>query len=323
MSGPVVLQLGLLMPGPAEELARKTVRLHSIPVLRGGGFTEPIPKSIRVIASGAPASFISGEVMDDLPSLELIANYGVGYDFIDVKAAAARGIVVTNTPNVVDEDVADMAVGLMLATIREIPQADRFTRAGNWSANPFPLTATLRDRHIGIAGLGRLGKAIARRCAAFNVPISYHGRTEQPGVPYRHYASLIDLAAAVDVLIVTTPGGPATRHLIDACILDALGPNGILVNMARGTVVDENGLIVALREKRILSAGLDVYENEPEVPLALREMPNVVLLPHVGGGTFHTRIAVSQLVVDNVLSWLSGAGPKTPVPETPWKPKPR
>lgn len=323
MSEPVVLQLGLLMPGPAEELARKTALIHSVPVPRGGGFAEAIPKSIRVIASGSPASYISGDVMDALPALELIANYGVGYDFIDVKAAAARGIVVTNTPDVVDEDVADMGVGLMLATIREIPQADRYTRAGSWSTKPFPLTATLRDRHIGIAGLGRLGKAIARRCAAFGRPISYHGRTEQTGVPYRYHASLLELAKAVDVLIVTTPGGPATRHLIDAQILDALGPNGILINMARGTVVDEQALIAALREKRILSAGLDVFENEPEVPAALREMPNVVLLPHVGGGTFYTRIAVSQLVVDNVLSWLSGAGPKTPVPETPWPPKAR
>jgi lactate dehydrogenase-like 2-hydroxyacid dehydrogenase len=241
----------------------------------------------------------------------------VGYDHIDAKWAAARGIVVTNTPDVLTEEVADTALGLLLCTVRELPQAERYLRAGKWLEEDYPLTrATLRDRTVGIIGLGRIGKAIARRLDAFGVPVVYHGRNPQPGVPYRFYANLVEMARDADVLMVVTPGGPATKNLIDAKVLAALGSDGILINMSRGSVVDEPALIAALQTGKILSAGLDVFANEPRVPRELIEMENVVLFPHVGSASVYTRDAMGQLVVDNLLSWAAGTGPLTPVPES-------
>jgi lactate dehydrogenase-like 2-hydroxyacid dehydrogenase len=183
---------------------------------------------------------------------------------------------------------------------------------------PYPLTkATLRDRTIGIAGLGRIGKAIARRLDASMVPVVYYGRHRQSDVPYRYYSNLIDMARDVDVLMVVTPGGPETANLINAAVLDALGPKGILINVARGSVVDEPALVKALQEKRIMAAGLDVFVEEPKVPQELIEMDNVVLFPHLGSATVHTRRMMGQLVADNLLAWAAGKPPLTPVPETP------
>jgi lactate dehydrogenase-like 2-hydroxyacid dehydrogenase len=274
--------------------------------------------SIRGIARGAHAG-IDGKLIERLPKLDIIANFGVGYDGIDLRACAARGIIVTNTPDVLTEEVADTALGLLLMTVRELSAAERHLRAGKWPSGNYPLTkGTLRDRTVGIAGLGRIGLAIARRLQAMQVPVVYHTRHARAGVTLRHYADLGEMAAAVDTLIAVLPGTPETRNVIDARILTALGPTGVLINMGRGSVVDETALAAALRDKRILAAGLDVFTNEPNVPAELLALDNVVLLPHVGSASIYTRDAMGQLVVDNLTSWFDTGKPLTPVPETPW-----
>jgi lactate dehydrogenase-like 2-hydroxyacid dehydrogenase len=279
---------------------------------------------LRAVAAGGPVhDRVDPAFMAKFPKLEIISSFGVGYDHVDAKWAGEHGIVVTNTPDVLNEEVADTALGLLLCTVRELPQAERHLRAGKWTNGDYRLTASLRGRRAGIVGLGRIGKAIARRLEAFGLPVVYHGRKAQPGVAYRYYPDLVEMARDVDVMIVITPGGAATRHLINAKVLEALGPNGILINVSRGSVVDQDALIAALKGRKILSAGLDVYANEPHVPPELMAMDNVVLLPHVGSASVHTRNAMNQLVVDNLLAWAAGKKPLTPVPETPWPPKPK
>jgi len=210
----------------------------------------------------------------------------------------------------------------LLCTAREFPQAERYLRAGKWVQKNYPLSkATLRNRTVGMVGIGRIGQAIARRLAAMQVPVVYHSRRPAAGVPYRHYPKLIDMARDVDVLMVITPGGAETKNLIDAQVLKALGPDGILINMSRGSVVDEPALIKALQQKTILSAGLDVFAREPEVPAELIAMDHVVLFPHLGSASVATRDKMDQLVVDNLLAWAAGKPPLTPVAETPWPPK--
>ena len=277
---------------------------------------------LRAIAAGGPVhDRVGPDFMAKFPKLEIISSFGVGYDHVDAKWAGEHGIVVTNTPDVLNEEVADTALGLLLCTVRELPQAERHLRAGKWANGDYRLTTSLRGRRAGVVGLGRIGKTIARRLEAFGLPVAYHGRTAQAGVSYRYYPDLVEMARDVDVMIVITPGGAATRHLIDAKVLEALGPNGILINVSRGSVVDQDALIAALKERKILSAGLDVYANEPHVPPELMAMENVVLLPHVGSGSVPTRNAMNQLVIDNLLAWTAGKKPLTPVPETPWPPK--
>jgi lactate dehydrogenase-like 2-hydroxyacid dehydrogenase len=255
-----------------------------------------------------------------LPKLELIANFGVGYDSIDVAAAAQAGVVVTNTPDVLNDEMADFTVGLLLATIRRLPHADRHVRGGHWAGGAaFPLSASLRGRHVGIAGMGRIGRVIARRLSGFDLPISVFVRRPRDDLAFPCYRSLVDLAAAVDTLIVVLPGGAQTRHMVDGDVLRALGPNGVLINVARGSVVDEAALIEALQSGAILAAGLDVFAEEPRVPEVLHAMENVVLLPHIGTATHHTRGLMGDLVVENVRSWFAGHGAVTPVPETTGK----
>ncbi|MFZ0609708.1 MAG: 2-hydroxyacid dehydrogenase [Xanthobacteraceae bacterium] len=275
--------------------------------------------NVGAIACSATTELIPGSVMAKFPKLQIVASFGVGYDHMDVKYAAAHGIIVTNTPDVLTEEVADTALGLLLCTVREFPQAERFVRAGTWAQKGYPLSkATLRDRTVGIVGMGAIGQAIARRLAAFGVSVVYHARNKRPELPYRHYPKLLDMARDVDTLLVIVPGGAATQNMINAEVLDALGPNGILINMARGSVVDEPALIEALRDKRIMAAGLDVYVKEPEVPAELIAMDNVVLFPHLGSASVHTRDKMDQLVVDNIVAWAHGKPPLTPVPETPF-----
>lgn len=252
-----------------------------------------------------------------LPKLEIIANFGVGYDSIDLRAATECGVVVTNTPDVLNDEVADFTVGLLLSTIRELPQADRFLRDGKWLRGSYPLTQTLRDRTIGFLGMGRIGQAVAKRIEAFDVPIVYHCRKPQSGVPYRYYPDLKTMATDVDTLIAILPGGASTRHIVNADVLAALGPRGILINVARGSVVDENALIAALQNGTIHGAGLDVFADEPNVPSSMLALPNVVAVPHVGSGTHHARAAMGDLVVENLRSWFDGRGPVTPVREAP------
>ena len=284
-------------------------------------FIKEVGPRIGAIALAFNHSKVDGAFMSRFPKLEQISNFGVGYDHVDAKWAGAHGIIVTNTPDVLNEEVADTALGLLLCTVREFPQADRYVRAGKWPQAQYPLAkATLRDRTVGIVGMGRIGKAIAKRLEAFGVPVVYHSRNPQD-VAYKYYPKLLDMARDVDTLMIIVPGGAATQNMINSDVFKALGPRGIVINMARGSVIDEPALIEALKNKTIYSAGLDVFAKEPEVPKELLEMDNIVLLPHLGSSTEVTRQAMDQLLVDNILAWAAGKPPLTPVPETPYPPK--
>ena len=284
---------------------------------REAALAELAPR-IRAIAAGGGHAKLDGAMMSRFPNLKIVSSFGVGYDHIDAAWAGRNGIVVTNTPDVLNDEVADTTFGLMLATVRQIPQADRFVRDGKWLKGAFPLTASLRGRTLGILGLGRIGKTIARRAEAFGLKIVYHGRQPQEDAPYLYFPTLVGMARACDILVAITPGGAETRHLINAEVLEALGPHGVFINVARGSVCDEQALIAALRDRKILSAGLDVFADEPNVPKDLLEMDHVVLRPHVGSGTNHTRDAMGRLVVDNIASFSRNGAPLTPVAETPW-----
>jgi len=277
---------------------------------------------VRAIAISDLIGPVSNDLLHRFPKLEIISSFGVGYDHLDTKWLCERGVVACNTPDVLTEEVADTALGLIIATLREFSQSERHLRAGRWPETSYPLSkASLRDRTVGLVGMGRISKALARRLDACGVPMAYHARRPQADVGYRYYIDLIEMARDVDVLVVIVPGGPGTKHLINAEVLNALGPKGVLINIARGSVVDEPALIAALKDGRILSAGLDVYANEPHVPDELRELENVVLLPHIGSASQYTRTAMDQLVVDNLAAWAAGRSPLTPVAETPWPPK--
>jgi lactate dehydrogenase-like 2-hydroxyacid dehydrogenase len=279
-------------------------------------FSPVIAERVLAIAVTQRSGPIDAGFMQRFPNLKIVASFGVGYEHVDANWAGAHGITVTNTPDVLNEEVADTALGLLLCTVREFPQAMRYLQAGKWPQGPYPLTkATLRDRTVGMVGMGRIGRAIARRLDAFGVPVVYHSRRPGADLAYRYYPHLLDMARDVDVMMVIVPGGSDTRNLINTAVLEALGPTGILINVARGSVVDESALIAALRDKKIFSAGLDVFVNEPNVPKELMEMENVVLFPHLGSATVYTRAAMDQLLVDNLISWVSGGGALTPVPE--------
>jgi lactate dehydrogenase-like 2-hydroxyacid dehydrogenase len=260
------------------------------------------------------------DVQSQFPKLEMIASFGVGYDHIDSAYAREHNIVVTNTPDVLTEEVADVAMGLLIATLREFVKADKYLRSGLWQTHNYPLSVgSLRDRKVGFIGMGRIGQAIARRLEASRVPVVYHSRKPAAGVSYQHYPDLIEMAKAVDTLVVIVPGGASTSKIVNADVLKALGPRGVLINVARGSVVDEPALVAALKSGTILAAGLDVFANEPSVPDELKAMQNVVLLPHIGSASVVTRNAMDQLVVDNLKNWFAGKAPLTPVVETPVK----
>ncbi len=272
------------------------------------------------LASKITAAATSGSrgmdaaTMARLPNLKLIAHFGVGVDSVDVDAAKARGITVTNTPDVLTEEVADLAVALMLAAIRRVPQGDRYVREGKWPKGAMPLTQSMQyGKSVGIIGLGRIGKAIARRCEAFNLKVAYQGRNRQAEVAYSYHADPVSLARAVDILVVAAPGGDATRHLVNREVLEALGPEGTIVNIARGSLIDENAMIEALASGKLGAAGLDVFDKEPQVPAALLAFENVVVQPHVGSATHPTRAAMGQLVVDNLAAYFAGRPLLTPV----------
>lgn len=321
MSRTDILMTAPMMPIVIEALD-KAVTLHRLwEQTDKEAFLKEFGPRIRGVATSTLFGRVDASLLDRLPNVEIVSSFGVGYDNVDAAEAARRNIVVTNTPGVLDDEVADLTLGLLLATLRKIPQADRYLREGQWLRASFPLSATLRERKIGIVGLGRIGKAIAKRLSGFDVSIAYHGRTQQDDVAYAYYPTVTGLAEACDVLIVITPGGASTRHLIDADVLKALGPTGVLINVARGTVVDEQALIQALKSGTILSAGLDVYEDEPRVPQELIDLEHVVLLPHIASASVHTRNAMGKLVADNLISWFDGKGPLTPIAETPWRPK--
>jgi hydroxypyruvate reductase len=261
-------------------------------------------------------SKLPGELIAKLPALEIISVMGVGYDGVDVAAAKQRGIMVTHTPDVLNDDVADLAIGLMLACARQLPQADRWVREGKWAAQgAMPLARKMSGARLGLVGMGRIGQAIAQRALAFGMTVAYTARTHKPQLPHTFYADARELASRCDFLVVITPGGEGTRRLINAEVLEALGTKGILVNVARGSVVDEAALVDALQRGVIGGAGLDVFEAEPNVPQALREMPQVVLTPHIGSGTTQTRRAMADLAMNNLRAHFAGRPVLTPVPE--------
>lgn len=312
MSRPTVL-----MPTPMSDVVLEgcAARFDLIRLWEAGDADTALAargQDVLAVATGGQRP-LDAALMDLLPDLQIIASFGVGYDSVDVEAADQRGVVVTNTPGVLDDEVADTAMGLLLMSVRELGRAERYLRAGRWPSGPYPLTpTTVAGRRLGVLGLGRIGEAIARRAEAFGMTIGYHNRHEKD-VPYRYYRSLVEMADDVDTLVVVTPGGAATHHLVDAEVLRALGGDGVLVSVGRGSVVDQAALVEALRGGVILGAGLDVYEDEPHVPPELLELQNAVLLPHVGSASVPTRRAMGQLVVDNLSTWFETGRALTPV----------
>lgn len=312
MTKPDLLQICPLPPDVMGQL-QPAFTVHTLfDAADKNGLIAGLAGGLKAAVTNGNAGF-SPALMDQLPKLKLISSLGVGYDNIDVHAAATRGIAVTNTPDVLTDDVADVALILLLGSVRRMPQGDSYVRRGEWLKRPMALTQRVGGRKAGIVGLGRIGMAIAKRAAACEVNIAWHGPRAKPEVPYPYYADLAALARDSDFLIIACPGGPATRHLVDAAVLEALGPKGWLINIARGSVVDEAALIAALRDQKIAGAGLDVFDDEPRVPEALLAFDNVVLQPHVGSATVETRRAMSQLVVDNVHAFFAGKPLLTPV----------
>ena len=298
---------------PMMEALRGAFRVHDrIHETDPTAFAAVAPR-IRAIA-GSGESKVSRELIAQLPKLEVISVFGVGYDGVDAAAARERGISVTNTPDVLNDEVADLAIGLAIAVARRIPQADRYVREGKWPGGPMPLARKMSGARLGIVGLGRIGNAIAKRAEAFGMTIAYTSRNARPESPYRYLPSAEALAAEVDFLVVITPGGAGTRKLIDAKVLKALGKDGYLINVARGSVVDEAALIEALQNGTIAGAGLDVFENEPNVPAALAALDNVVLTPHVGSATWQTRHAMGDLAFGNLVAHFAGKPLLSPVP---------
>ena len=276
-------------------------------------FLAELPEGVRFVATGGSAG-CSREIIEAMPDLEIISSFGVGYDAVDVAAAKENDVRVTNTPDVLNDCVAEVTLALMLALAHRLPEAERYLRAGRWEVEgAFPLTAELTGRTVGILGLGRIGKTVARLAQAFQMQVVYHGRTEQPHQPYPYYADLAAMARDADWLVVIAPSTPQTRGLVDRGVLEALGPEGRLVNVARGDLVDEESLIEMLSSGAIAGAALDVFAQEPHVPEALRELDNVVLLPHVGSATHKTRAAMGDLVVKNLRAHLKGEPLLTPV----------
>jgi len=308
----------VLVPGSLNEHALQrigdTFTLQAIPT-GDAKLVTPEMANVRGIASMVP---VGAALIDALPRLEIIANFGVGYDGVDTARAAAKGIMVTNTPDVLTEEVADTALGLLINAVRELPQAEKWLRAGRWlKEGAYPLTgATLRGRRAGIFGLGRIGKAIAQRLEALGMTVAYYNRNPVEGSPYAYYPSLVELAMAVDTLICVAPGGKGTEKAVNAEVLKALGPAGVFVNVGRGSSVDEDALAAALESGTIRAAGLDVFADEPNVPQRLLDAPNTCLLPHVGSASVYTRDAMADLQVDNLVSWFAEGKALTPVSET-------
>jgi lactate dehydrogenase-like 2-hydroxyacid dehydrogenase len=278
------------------------------------------PDYIRGVAAGVRGLLTTGaigvgpELLDQLPALEIVAVNGIGTDAVALEATRARGIVVTNTPGVLTDDVADLALTLLLAAARRLPTLDRYVRSGAWEAGqPLAPTRALRGKVCGVFGFGRIGQAVAARAEAFGMRTLYFQPRAIAGVAQARSASLLELARASDYLVVCAPGGAATRHAVDAQVLAALGPEGTLVNIARGSLVDQEALTAALRGGALGMAALDVFDDEPRVPAALRELDNVVLAPHVGSLTVETRHAMGQLVVDNLVAHFEGRALLTPV----------
>lgn len=319
-------EIDILVPGPVGATLIAGLagfRLHEPWKLEDPAEREAMLAQCAPLIRGIARGFepkVNAALIDRLPKLEIVASFGVGYDAVDAGHAARRGVIVTNTPDVLTEETADTAMGLLLMTVRELSASERYLRAGRWTTEGhFPVSlGTLRDRTVGIVGLGRIGAAIARRVEASAVPVVYHNRSPKPDAPWRYYPSLVEMARDVDTLVLALPGGASTMGIINAEVLEALGPRGVVINIGRGSAIDEEALIGALAERRIFAAGLDVFRNEPHIDPRFLTLDNVVLLPHVGSSSLLTRNAMDQLVADNLRSWFTEGRPLTPVAETPW-----
>ena len=311
--GTTVLQVGDVPPPLAEALTAKYDALV-LPITAGReDFLAEHGASVKAIVDAGQAP-VDAELMDALPNLGAIIHYMDGYDTIDIDTARRLGIGVSNTADAVSDSVADTAVGLMLMTVRGFGAAERYARAGRWSVDgPYRLTQAVTGSRVGILGLGHIGSAIAHRLTGFNCVIAYHNRHELPGSGYRYAPSAVDLAKSVDVLVVATTGGKDAPPLVSRDVLEALGPEGYLINIARGSVVDEQALVELLAQGRLAGAGLDVVAHEPDVPQQLREMDNVVVLPHVGTATAHARAAMTALTLRNLDQYLTHGTLATPV----------
>jgi lactate dehydrogenase-like 2-hydroxyacid dehydrogenase len=294
-----ILQLVPLRPEVQKELAAR-YRLH------GKGDFDKVAGIVRGCVTNGHSGPLP-EMIDRMPKLEIIASASVGYDGIPVEYARSKGIPVTNTPEVLNDDVADLAIGLMIMTARRLVASDRYVRSGRWpKEGEYPLAQRASGKRVGILGMGRIGKEIGKRAEAMNNAIAYHSRRPVEDVAYRHYPDLVALAKDSDFLVVIIPSTPETQKIVNKAVIEALGPGGILVNVARGAVVDEDALVEALISGKLGGAGLDVFANEPQVPDVLFGMDNVVLEPHVGSATNETRRAMSQLVLDNLDAKFAG-----------------
>jgi len=312
-SKPQVLTLGTFPDATTAELRRR-FSVHHFP--RIGHALDGLDAAAagHIVALGSEANQgINRALLAMLPKLEVVALFGVGTDLVDRAALRERNIPVSNTPGLVAVEVADLAIGLMIASARQIIFADRYIREGRWPQAQISLGRSVGKKTMGVVGLGAIGRPIADRGAAFNMRVLYHGPRRKPDVPYEYVADLVDLARQSDFLMVACKGGPDTRHLVGRSVIEALGPNGTLINVARGSVVDEQALIAALRDGRLGFAGLDVFENEPHVSPDLLALPNVIVQPHHGSAGLETRIAMGQLMIDNIAAWIGERKLLTPV----------
>jgi lactate dehydrogenase-like 2-hydroxyacid dehydrogenase len=305
-----ILQVSPLPPSMMNALQEADYIVHDHTHIKDPG---ALSKVTAIVGTGAAK--VDKKLLVMLPQVKLIAICGVGYDGVDVETAKEKGIAVTHTPGVLTDDVADLALGLLLSIGRRIPQADKFLRQGDWVDDAFNLTHKVSGARLGLVGMGRIGRAIAKRAAAFDMHIAYTGREAKPDLPYAFYKSAAELAAQVDYLVVAVPGGDDTKNLINAQVLQALGSKGYLINIARGSVVDQPVLVQALKEKTIAGAALDVYWDEPIIDPELRRLPNVVLTPHIASATVETRQAMAALTLDNLQAFFDGRALPTPVPE--------
>ena len=315
-------RIAVLVPGKIHDrvLAQLKDRFEVISVERDETLKLDAGTAQRIRGVALSGAF-PAVWFEQLPNIEIVASFGVGYDGIDAKLAGSKGIIVTNTPDVLNDEVADTAIALLLNTIRELPKAEAWLRDGNWKpGSAYPLTRySLKGRHVGLYGLGRIGLEIAKRLEPFKVKISYHTRSRHADAPYNYHPTLKGLAEAVDTLVAIVPKTPQTHKTVNADILSALGPDGIVVNVGRGWTVNEDDLIAALNAGTIGGAGLDVFYDEPNVPAGLLSAPNTVLVPHVGSASIPTRNAMADLVAENLISWFEQGKPVTPVAETPVK----
>jgi lactate dehydrogenase-like 2-hydroxyacid dehydrogenase len=308
--GPIeILKVSNIPPFLVDDL-NKSYLMHD-----NNHITDPDALKRVVAVVGGGDAKVDRKLLSFLPNVKVISIFGVGYDGVDIKAAIERGIVVGHTPGVLNDDVADLAMGLLLSVARQIPKADQFTRSGDWVDGPFPLAKKLTGSKLGIVGLGRIGQAIAKRASAFDMKISYTARSQKADLPFPYYPSAVALAREVDFLLAITPGGEGTKGMINQEVFEALGPKGYFINVARGSVVDQPAMIKALQNKVIAGAGLDVYYDEPRIDPEIRRLPNVVLTPHIASGTLETRRAMADLALANLAAFFEEKSMPAMVPE--------